>query len=144
MKRLDSLFICAEQTSILGKMKIIFDDYDWKLIRISKGDFSKQEITVSPKIMDTLTLRIMEGLARHHSVSSPELKASKEYQNAKKELREKLRSTQQQNLITITALSRLTKIAEDKLLSFLADDADFDTRELFILSAILDKAMGNA
>lgn len=139
MKRLDSLFICAEHTSILGKMKIIFDDYDWKLIRISKGDFSKQEITVSPKIMDTLTLRIMEGLARHHSVSSPELKASKEYQNTKKELREKLRSTQQQNLITITALSRLTKIAEDKLLSFLADDEDFDTGELFALSVTLDQ-----
>lgn len=120
-------------------MKIIFDDYDWKLIGISKEDSSKQEITVSPKIMDTLTIRIMEGLAKHHSVSSPELKVSKEYQNAKEELREKLRLTQQQNLITITALSRLTKIAEDKLLSFLADDEDFDTGELFALSVTLDQ-----
>lgn len=139
MKRLDFLFICAEHTSILGRMKIIFDDYDWKLIGISKEDSSKQEITVSPKIMDTLTIRIMEGLAKHHSVSSPELKVSKEYQNAKEELREKLRLTQQQNLITITALSRLTKIAEDKLLSFLADDEDFDTGELFALSVTLDQ-----
>lgn len=120
-------------------MKIIFDDYDWKLIGISKEDSSKQEITVSPKIMDTLTIRIMEGLARHHSVFSPELKASEEYQNAKDELREKLRSTQQQTLITITAISRLTKIAEDKLLSFLTDDEDFDTGELFALSVTLDQ-----
>lgn len=95
--------------------------------------------TFSLKIMDSLTIRIMEGLARHHSVSSPELKASEEYQNAKDELREKLRSTQQQNLITVTAISRLTKIAEKKLLSFLADDADFDTGELFALSVMLDQ-----
>ena len=72
------------------------------------------------------------------------MKASEEYQNAKDELREKLRLTQQQSLITITALSRLTKIAEDKLLSFLTDDEDFDTGELFALSVTLDQKIGRA
>ncbi len=95
--------------------------------------------TFSLKIMDSLTIRIMEGLARHHSVSSPELKASEEYQNAKDELKEKLRATRQQNLITITAISRLTKITDKKLLSFLAGDAYFDMRELFALSVVLDQ-----
>lgn len=120
-------------------MKITYDDYDWKLMGIPKTDNSKQVVTFFPRIEGIVAKTIIEELEKYRVVLDPELKASEEYQNAKEELREKLRLIQQQSLITITALSRLTKIAADKLLSFLTDDEDFDTGELFALSVTLDQ-----
>ncbi len=120
-------------------MEIIYDDYDWKLIGNPKTGISKQAVTFFPRIEGIVAKTIIEELEKYRVILDPKLKATGEYQNAKDELREKLRATQQQNLITITAISRLTKIAEKKLLGFLADDADFDTGELFALSVMLDQ-----
>lgn len=83
----------------------------------------------------------MEQLAWYNVEDSAELRTTQDYLKAKKVIQNQLKLTQENKIITINSLSKLTRIPEEKLTIFLNDinSEDFNTGELFSLSLILNK-----
>lgn len=120
-------------------MKINLDDYKWKMVGVHKKNSTEENLTIFSEISGYIIERIMEELAIYQSDFSTALINSEEYKKAKAEINKKMKRLQRQNLISITAISRLTQISENRILEF--DNEDFNTGELFVLSAVLDKLL---
>ena len=123
-------------------MKIIFKNYKWKFIGIPKDPNSHyEEIEIFPHIASSIIDYLMEQLAWYNVEDSAELRTTQDYLKAKKVIQNQLKLTQENKIITINSLSKLTRIPEEKLTIFLNDinSEDFNTGELFSLSLILNK-----
>ena len=123
-------------------MKIIFKNYKWKFIGIPKDPNSQyEEIEIFPHIASSIIDYLMEQLAWYNVEDYAELRTTQDYLKAKKVIQNQLKLTQENKIITINSLSKLTRIPEEKLTIFLNDinSEDFNTGELFSLSLILNK-----